>query len=47
MAVKQIQLSNIPRGELGEIMVIPACFVLFVVTDPTLYAVGDRSSQES
>lgn len=46
MAVKQIQLSNIPRGELGEIMVGRYSPSLFVV-QLTLYAVGNRPSEES
>ena len=47
MAVKQIQLSNIPRGELGEIMVRPSCCSVLFVTDVNFYTVGNRSSQES
>lgn len=53
VAVKQIQLSNIPKAELGEIMVsrgklgYSCCCVRKLTSIPSCLTVRDRSAQES
>ena len=47
VAVKEIQLSNIPKGELGQIMVLFFFGWLLLPFSSSFPVVGDRLAQES
>lgn len=47
VAVKEIQLSNIPKGELGQIMVPVPIHIVASAPFLTFPTVGDRLAQES